>query len=108
MTAELARTDEERTVGLSGRHAVPAGTGMVFRFGATAPETFWMRDTLVPLDVAWVRAGRLLGVTVMVPCRTSDPAGCPVYPSPGSIDTAIEAPTGSFAGAAKGSAVAIS
>ena len=60
--AELvtSRTDIER--GLMHQPHVPDGTGMLFDMGHVAPHRFWMKDTLVPLDMvfispAWVVVG---------------------------------------------------
>lgn len=54
--AEVARTPEERSAGLMFRNDVPAGTGMLFVFPDTQPRSFWMQNTLVPLDIAFLDA----------------------------------------------------
>ena len=52
--AELvtSRTDIER--GLMHRQHVPDGTGMLFDMGHVAPHRFWMKGTLVPLDMVYI------------------------------------------------------
>lgn len=50
--AEVASTEAQRERGLMGREAVPDGTGMLFVFPRSEERLFWMKDTLVPLDVA--------------------------------------------------------
>lgn len=64
---EVAETPEERSAGLSGREEVPDGTGMLF----ISPNTnagFWMKDTLVPLSVAFLaRCGEILDIQHMEP-----------------------------------------
>lgn len=52
--AELADTPELRSVGLSNRDALEEGLGMWFVFGEDGYWQFWMKDTLIPLDIIWV------------------------------------------------------
>lgn len=56
LTLEVARTDAQRAHGLMDRTSVPEHTGMIFVFNADAPVDFWMKDTLVPLDMVFVAA----------------------------------------------------
>ena len=56
LTLEVARTDAQRARGLMDRTAVPPHTGMIFVFDTDAPVDFWMKDTLVPLDMIFVAA----------------------------------------------------
>lgn len=52
--AEVAATPEAREQGLMFRTEVPDGTGMIFVFEDMAPRSFWMRNTFVPLDIAFM------------------------------------------------------
>lgn len=56
LTLEVARTDTERARGLMDRTSVPEHTGMIFVFDGDAPVDFWMKDTLVSLDMIFVAA----------------------------------------------------
>jgi uncharacterized protein len=53
---EVARTGEEQARGLMFREALPRGTGMIFPFKPPRPASFWMKNTLIPLDMIFVRA----------------------------------------------------
>jgi len=51
---ELARTPEERRVGLMHRQSLDKGSGMIFLFDEPEIQTFWMKNTLVPLDIIFI------------------------------------------------------
>ena len=52
--AEVAQTPEERSIGLMFRKTMGANDGMLFAFDEPAPQCFWMKNTLLPLSVAFV------------------------------------------------------
>jgi len=52
--AELARTPEQRQIGLMFRPVMAANDGMLFAFETPAQQCFWMKNTLIPLDAAFV------------------------------------------------------
>ena len=56
VVAEVARSPAEREQGLKDRDEVPDGTGMLFVFEDERVRQFWMRDTYVPLDIAYLNA----------------------------------------------------
>jgi uncharacterized protein len=56
LTLEVARTPAQREHGLMDRTAVPAHTGMLFVFPSDGPLQFWMKRTLVPLDMIFIGA----------------------------------------------------
>jgi uncharacterized membrane protein (UPF0127 family) len=76
---ELATNDETRAQGLMFRDHVPAGTGMLFLFPKNGDYPFWMKNTLIPLDMVWIDEGRrVVHVKANVPPCKADP--CPSYP----------------------------
>jgi len=73
VTAEVARTADERAQGLMYRDDVPAGTGMLFVFEDLAIRSFWMQNTYVPLDIAFMDASfEVVDIQQMEPL-TTDP-----------------------------------
>ena len=91
---EIADTDALRERGLMGRTDLPEDAGMLFQWSEDTTSSFWMKDTLIPLSIAFVAAdGRVLALLDMEPCR-SDP--CPVYDPHVSYRTALEATRGAF------------
>lgn len=76
---ELATNDETRAQGLMYRDALPEGTGMLFLFARDDEYPFWMKNTLIPLDMIWITSDhRIAAVTHDVPPCKADP--CPSYP----------------------------
>jgi len=97
---EVAADPAARARGLMGRSELPEGTGMVFLYPGDVAEAYWMKNTLVPLSIAFVAAdGRVVSVAEMTPC-TADP--CPSYPPAGPYRYAVELPAGAFEAAGVG------
>lgn len=81
LTIEIAETPEQRSRGLMGRESLDEDSGMVFVFFEESSSGFWMKDTLIPLSIAFFdRSGTIVDIQDMEPCR-SEP--CDVY-TPGS------------------------
>jgi uncharacterized protein len=55
LTAQVARTPDEQARGLSGRASIRADEAMIFPMFPPRSPSFWMKDTLVPLDIIFVR-----------------------------------------------------
>jgi uncharacterized membrane protein (UPF0127 family) len=71
--AEVAITDEERARGLMYREQLGHNDGMVFRFVNNGKVCMWMKNTLVPLSVAFIdEDGAILNIEDMAP-QTLDP-----------------------------------
>ncbi len=84
----VAATTEHRQQGLMNITDLGSLSGMVFVFDQDSSGGFWMKNTLIPLDIAFFDAdGRFVDGFVMEPCTT--PA-CPTYRSSGSYRYALE------------------
>jgi uncharacterized membrane protein (UPF0127 family) len=65
---QVATTGDERERGLMGVTHLPPHTGMLFVFDNDAPVEFWMKDTLIPLDMVFIsRDGAVRSVAAKVP-----------------------------------------
>jgi uncharacterized membrane protein (UPF0127 family) len=74
LTVEIADTSPLRTRGLMWRTDLPEGTGMLFIFPAEVVQSFWMRNTLVPLDMLFIdRKLQVVGVVQWAEPRTLTP-----------------------------------
>jgi uncharacterized membrane protein (UPF0127 family) len=58
LRVEVARTGEERATGLSNRTSLADDAGMLFVYETPRRPSFWMRQTLIPLDIVWIDAGK--------------------------------------------------
>jgi uncharacterized membrane protein (UPF0127 family) len=68
LVAETAATTATRTVGLMHRFSLKPDQGMLFVFNAPQPLAFWMKNTFVPLSIAFIGAdGRILNIEDMTP-----------------------------------------
>jgi uncharacterized protein len=92
---EVAQSDEQRRFGLMSRTALPEDAGMVFLYFNRHTGSFWMKDTLIPLSIAFFdRRGRIVRILDMKPCR-KDP--CRLYDPGVSYWGALEVNRGAFA-----------
>lgn len=93
-TVEIADDPEERQLGLMHRESLLEDAGMIFLFEENQSGGFWMKNTLIPLSIAFVDAeGTILRLLDMQPCE-ADP--CEIY-DPGVIyRSALEVNEGAF------------
>lgn len=81
LDVKLAITQAAQAKGLMGVKSLPKNSGMAFLFSGPVRFGFFMKDTLIPLDIAfWNSDGAVLEVLQMEPCTQAD---CPLY-APGS------------------------
>ena len=75
---ELARTPEEQAQGLMFRESLAPRSGMLFPFPDASVHKFWMKNTMIPLDMVWLDpSGKVLFVSANTPPCRADP--CPSY-----------------------------
>lgn len=89
VVAEVADEEPEREVGLMFRTELVSGTAMIFKFDEVQQLSFWMKNTLIPLDLLFFRDGALISVIPWAkphdetPLNSAEPA-----------DTVLEVPGG--------------
>ena len=89
--AEIARTDEERGRGLMFRKNLADGEGMLFVYERDQVLSFWMKNTLIPLSIAFIAYdGRIIDIRDMYPHDESSVV------SNRSVRYALEVPQGWF------------
>ena len=89
--AEVARTYEERERGLMYREELAKGHGMIFVFPDAQTRSFWMKNTFIPLDIAYLDAElRIIDIQAM------EPENLDSHPSALPAMFALEVPLGWF------------
>jgi uncharacterized protein len=69
LAVDVASTAAQRTIGLMSRPRMPEGGGMLFLFKNPSSSGFWMRNTLIPLSIAYLGAdGTVLAIRDGLPC----------------------------------------
>jgi uncharacterized protein len=81
---EVARTPNEQSTGLMYRTDLAKDRGMLFVFNPPQPARFWMKNTLIPLDMIFMSNGvvKYIGTNIP-PCKTES---CPTYGAATKID----------------------
>ena len=95
--ALLARTPAQRGRGLMQQRDLSGYDGMVFLWPASTDEAFYMKDTLIPLSIAWFDgATHFVSEATMAPCPPDSPS-CPLFSAASPYTIAIEVPEGGLA-----------
>ena len=91
VNVEVARSHQAQARGLGGRSSLKKGTGMVFPYDGPGVRGIWMKGMLIPIDILWIREGRIVAIEANVPPPSSNGA-LPVYSHP--ADLVLEVPAG--------------
>ena len=89
--AWIANTQAAQERGLMHVEALPADTGMLFVFSSLMPRAFWNKNTLIPLDLLWIREGKIVGISAL----PAEPEAGIVHVASGEVvDMVLEVPRG--------------
>lgn len=92
LVAELASTPDTRRCGLSNRANLPDNYGMLFIYPNVRSSTFWMKNTFIPLSIAFIDdSKRIVSIQHMTPIQTDER-----YRSPMPVRYALEVNRGWF------------
>ncbi|SDL94057.1 hypothetical protein SAMN05661010_02925 [Modicisalibacter muralis] len=100
LQVEIADDAGERAYGLMERDSLPADAGMLFVYQREqSPQaSFWMYQTRIPLDIAFLGGdGEIRAIRTMPPCTSEDAAECPSYPAGVPYRVALEVNADYFA-----------
>jgi len=95
-SVEVADDNASRQRGLMFRENLAENSGMIFVFEHSAPHSFWMKNTLIPLDIVWISADKkVVDIQTLEPCQ-ADP--CPSYRPQADALYVLEVGAGNFRG----------
>ena len=93
---EIAQTPEDRAQGLMFREQLDQNTGMLFDLEKEEQTGFWMKNTLIPLDIIWIgKEKTVLGIQTAQPCN-ADP--CEIFRIGTPVRWVLEVNAGEFKG----------
>jgi len=107
--ALLANTEAQRGLGLMNRRDLAGYDAMVFLWPAPTTEAFYMKNTIIPLSVAWFdQSTHFVSETDMAPCPP-EIVSCPLFSASAPYTVAIEVPQGGLArlGISPGSSITL-
>jgi len=87
---EIAENDSAKTRGLMERRSLPQRGGMLFLYDSDSTRTFWMRNTLVPLDIIFIGSDD----TIVNIAKNTRPLSDDLIPSTGSSQNVLEVRAG--------------
>ena len=91
--AEVVQTPEDRARGLQNRESMGKDEGMLFIFPVALRQSFWMKDTLIPLDMIWMNSHKKIVFIVRnaPPCVTEE---CAIYTPDAEANYVLEVNAG--------------
>lgn len=92
---DVADTMLTRMQGLSGRDPLAPDQGLLFLFGSSTSQTFWMKDMKFAIDIVWIQGDRITGVAKNAPPEPGKSLiFLTLYHSPSPVDKVLELPAG--------------
>ncbi len=85
---EVAQTVEQQAIGLMYRTTLADDRGMLFEFSPPRNVGFWMKNVAIPLDMIFIKDGKVQAIAAAVPPCNAEP--CPTYGPGVLIDRVIE------------------
>ena len=91
---EIERTEEDRERGLAGHLPLDDAHGMLFVWGYSGQQSFWMKGMTFPIDILWLRDGVVIGMVKNASIPSENELSLPTYTSPGPVDAVLEVAAG--------------
>jgi uncharacterized membrane protein (UPF0127 family) len=98
VNVEIAKTYSQHAKGLMNREELFSDSGMLFVFDEPKPQSFWMANTLIPLDIIWIDSHKkVVGVAKSAqPCREKNILQCETFSSNTPVKYVLEVNAGWF------------
>jgi uncharacterized protein len=86
----LAKNDKEKQIGLSSRKSLPENQGMLFKFSKADYYSFWMKDMKFPIDIIFIKNGKIIAIYNKIQPPTVSNKSLAVYQPQEPADTVLE------------------
>lgn len=91
---EIAKTQKAKETGLAKYNSIPQNFGMLFPFGKEGYNAFWMKNMKFPIDIIFIKNGKIIKIYKDVPPPQTPDSQLPIY-KPGDVsDTVLEINSG--------------
>ena len=87
---EIAITDKQKAVGLAKYDSISQDFGMLFPFTKSGYYAFWMKNMKFPIDIIFIRSGKILKIFPNVPAPVYSNSALPIYRPGEQSDTVLE------------------
>lgn len=87
---DVVRDAVSQARGLSGRESLAEAEGMLFVFTQALPRSFWMNEMNFPLDLLWIREGKVIGISENIPHPAANNGEIYRMASPEPADMVLE------------------
>lgn len=96
VTVAVADNSKERSAGLSGKESLAVDQGMLFIFSETKKYSFWMKGMKFPLDMIFIREGKIVDLlkNIPLPIPNQPDSQLPIYQPVVPIDMLLEVNSG--------------
>ena len=96
INVEIAKTNEEKQKGLSGRESLAKDSGMLFIFDPSSTPNFWMKDMKFAIDIIWIKEGKIIKIDggIQPPSAGTPDNKLKIYTPGASIDKVLEVNAG--------------
>jgi len=91
---EVVKKTQDRLAGLAGRDSICQDCGMLFLFPQPGFHSIWMKGMKFDIDIIWIAAGKVVGITPYVPYPAPTATYFPTYQPPQAVDAVLEVPSG--------------
>ncbi len=92
---EIVQTPEKKSKGLSGRKYLAFDKGMLFLYLIPKRYKFWMKDMLFPIDILWIKNGKIVEIDEDIPCFSDMPLSeLPIYKPDKPVTAVLEVNAG--------------
>lgn len=93
---EVAKTPQQKSLGLSGRKSLDKSNGMLFVFENKTRPSFWMKGMNFAIDIIWIANGKIVGIekSAPAPAPNTHDSKLPIYKPPTGIDYVLEVNAG--------------